>query len=324
MGKHPWLHPQAEAALHEHASLENVLLPGRPGFDLARARCEERARLSSNGLPPRAAACVADVDASGVPCRLYRPRTGAPVLLYVHGGGWVLGGIDQCEPICRELAHRSGWAVLAVGYRLAPEHRYPAALEDVERVVRWLADSAPAYGLRATPLGLAGDSAGANLCAALTLRARDRGEPTYRFQALVTPVLDLELNESTPSRAQFSVGFGLDMTQLGWFAEQYVPRAADRARTDVSPLRARLLTGLPPTLVLTAECDPVRDEGERYAAALAQAGVQASATRHLGIIHGMLDPTRFDVGHVMASQIAGALRDVAATHASALSAETAL
>lgn len=306
------LHPQARAVLAEAAERPGAVLPGAPGFDLARARADARERMTARARlrPGPSVAHVADVSAGGVPGRLFRPGARSPLLLYLHGGGWVLGSVDEAEPLCRRLAAASGWAVLAVGYRLAPEHPYPAALQDVERVLGWLEGEGGALGLDASRLALAGDSAGANLVAAITLRARETLASTCRLQALLCPALDLV--DEAPSRLAFAEGFGLDRGMMRWHADQYVPDAADRARPDVSPLRAGSLAGLPPAVVATAEYDPLRDEGEAYAARLADAGVPVIATRYLGMVHDFTDATRFDAAEALVDEVAGALRRAAA------------
>jgi acetyl esterase len=300
------LHPQARTALVETAEREAYLVPGHPDFDLARTRAELRS--TTRPRPREEVAYVADVDAGGVACRLFRPDPGAPVALYLHGGGWALGSVEEAEPLCRRLANRSGWAVLAVGYRLAPEHPYPAAIEDVERAVAWLEREGAALGVDASRLALAGDSAGANLAAAVTLRARDRGGPAYLLQALIYPALDLA--DEAPSRLEFAEGFGLDRATVRWHVGSYAPGLADRRRPDVSPLRAASLEGLPPALVVTAEYDPLRDEGEEYAVRLADAGVPVVATRYLGMIHGFADLAKFTAARALVDQVAAALRDV--------------
>jgi len=292
------LHPQARAALDE--PVEEALVPGRPGFDLARARAEEQ--LPSD--PGEQVDHVADIDVGGVACRLFRPRPDAPVALYLHGGGWTFGSVAGAGPLCRALANRAGCAVLAVDYRLAPEHPYPAAIEDVERVLAALPGQAAELEVDASRLAVAGDSAGANIGAGVALRARP-AQP-FVVQALIYPVLDLV--EDRPSRVEFAQGFGLDRDTGRWHIESYVPSPEDRHRPDVSPLRADDLAGLPPALVITAEYDPLRDEGEAYAARLAEAGVPAVATRYAGMIHGFVDLTRFDAAEAVLDQVAGALR----------------
>ena len=230
-------------------------------------------------------AYVADLDAGGVPCRLYRPRPGAPVVVHLHGGGWVAGDLASHDAVCRLLAARSGAAVLAVDYRLAPEHPYPAALEDVETVVGWLQAHAASYDVSARRLVALGDSAGGNLAAAVVLRARDAlgpGSP-WAGQVLVYPALDATCAAAS-HRTESNAGLGA--REMGWYWQAYVPSEQDRRRADVSPAAAEDLVGLPAALVLTAEHDPLRDEGEDYAARLAAAGVPVVAHRVLGMLHG--------------------------------------
>lgn len=282
------------------------LIPGGPSFDLARARVEKRA-VAAVGEP---VADVADVVVGGVGCRLFRPeQPDAPVLLYLHGGGWTFGSIQEAEPLCRALVNRAGWAVLAVDYRLAPEHPFPAAVEDAEAVFAGLPQCGGQLGVDVSRVAMAGDSAGANLGVSMALRARDRGSPPFLYQALLYPVLDLV--SEAPSRIEFGTGYGIDREAVRWHADSYVPDPADRRRADVSPLWAGSLAGLPPTLVVTAEFDPLRDEGEAYAARLAETGVPVVATRYLGVVHGFADPAAFDAADAVLDQVGGALRRIA-------------
>lgn len=302
------LDPEARAALAQIALIDDALVPGRPGFDLIRTRREQRAQsmaLSRAGITVPVAR-VSDLDADGVRCRMFAPEGRAPVVLYVHGGGWALGSPEECEPFCRLLTLRSGWATIAPDYRLAPEHPYPAALEDIERVLAWLRDRGEALDLNTSGVALAGDSAGANLAAATALRARDRGWSDITLQALLCPAVDLV--GDFPSRRRFAHGFGLEPETMSWSAFAYAPDPDLRVRPDVSPLRAPSLVGLPPSLIATAEYDPLRDEGEAYAAALADAGNAVTATRHLGTVHFFTDPMRFTAAEILVDQIAGALR----------------
>jgi len=246
------------------------------------------------------------ITPSPVACRLFRPTTGAPVAVYLHGRGWAFGGIPESEPVCRRVADRSGWAMLSVDYRLAPEHPHPAALTDLERVLAALPRHAVELGVDTTRLAVAGDSAGANLAAAAAMRARGRAAPPWRLQVLLYPILDLAGDH--PSRHEFATGYGLDHLAIDWHAHAYAPDRATWARPDVSPLRADTLAGLPPALVITAGCDPLRDEAEAYAARLADDGVPTVCTRYPGMIHGFADPDRFDAAHTVLDQIAGALR----------------
>ena len=217
---------------------------------------------------------VRDVDAAGVPCRLYRPRIGAPVALYVHGGGWVLHDLETHDEFCRELAHRTGWALLAVDYRRAPEHPHPAPLDDVETAARWLREEGRGLRLATEMLAGIGDSSGANLLAGLTVRAPDLLDALV----LMYPPVDASAAFADEDNA------ALDATGMRAFWDAYAPGDAGE-NPEVSPLRADL-SAFPPTLLVTAEHDILRDQGEAFAAALADAGVDVTAWRALGTLHG--------------------------------------
>jgi acetyl esterase len=217
---------------------------------------------------------IRDVDAAGVPCRLYRPRIGAPVALYVHGGGWVLHDLETHDAFCRELAHRTGWALLAVDYRRAPEHPHPEPLDDVETAARWLRQEGRGLRLATEVLAGIGDSSGANLLAGLTVRAPDLLDALV----LMYPPVDASAAFANEDNA------ALDADGMRAFWDAYAPDGAG-ANPEVSPLRADL-GSFPPTLVVTAEHDILRDQGEAFAAALAAAGVDVTAWRALGTLHG--------------------------------------
>ena len=217
---------------------------------------------------------VRDVDAAGVPCRLYRPRIGAPVVLYVHGGGWVLHDLETHDEFCRELAHRTGWALLAVDYRRAPEHPHPAPLDDVETAARWLREEGRGLRLATEVLAGIGDSSGANLLAGLTVRAPDLLDALV----LMYPPVDASAAFADEDNA------ALDTSGMRAFWDAYAPGNTGE-NPEVSPLRADL-SMFPPTLLVTAEHDILRDQGEAFAAALADAGVDVTAWRALGSPHG--------------------------------------
>jgi acetyl esterase len=214
------------------------------------------------------------------------PEEPRPVLVYLHGGGWTIGSIETHDNTCRSLANGSGAVVVSVDYRLAPEHPYPAALDDCEAALRWVVDNSGELGIDAGRLALGGDSAGGNLAAVITQRLRDSGPP-IRFQLLVYPAVDATLaHRSIDENAE---GYFLTKAAMLWFGHNYLAGAGtDPTDPRVSPLLAapEALAGLPPALVITAEYDPLRDEGEAYAAALRAAGVAATATRYDGVIHG--------------------------------------
>jgi len=243
---------------------------------------------------------VVDIDAGGVPARLYRDRAGdaIPVILYAHGGGWVMGDLDTHDGLCRHLAATTGWAVLAVDYRLAPEHPYPAAINDMERVLAWLRRTgAAAYGLHPSRIAVAGDSAGGHLAAVLARRARDNAV-TLAGQILLCPVIDPTADYPPLDE------YGLNRDEMRFFWDAYAPPGVDRTQEDLDPLRANL-TGLAPAVIITADLDLLHAEGERYAAGLLHADVPVIATRYQGLIHNF--PRKlalFDAAHVALAQIA--------------------
>jgi acetyl esterase len=231
---------------------------------------------------------VVDLTVDGeapVPVRLYRPTLQPrPLLVYFHGGGWTIGGLASHDRLCRQLARGADVAVLAVDYRRAPEHPWPAALQDALTVVRW-ARQAPEQ-VATSRVGVAGDSAGGNLAALCCLSLRDAGEQQPAAQVLAYPNTDLTL--SRPSVQAKGSGWGLDADDARWFVEQWVPDPARRADPRVSPLLEPDLIGLAPAVVVTAEHDPLRDEGDAYAAALSAAGVPVTHRSEAGLIHGFL------------------------------------
>ncbi len=236
--------------------------------------------------PPPPIAGVEDIVADGVVGRLYRPAVGAslPLIVYFHGGGWVLGSVSASEATCRRLANASGCAVLSVEYRLAPEHKFPAAVEDAYAAIRWAAANARSLGCDSNRLAVAGESAGGNLAAAVALLARDAGAPRIVRQLLIYPVIDARAGY--PSYAENRDGPVLTSVAMAWFVDHYLPGSADRADPRVSPIAAASHTGLPPAMVITAEHDPLRDEGEAYGARLRAAGVAADVRRCDGMVHG--------------------------------------
>ncbi|MFM9443614.1 alpha/beta hydrolase [Streptomyces acidiscabies] len=208
-----------------------------------------------------------------------------PVIVYIHGAGWVFGNAHTHDRLVRELAVGAGAAVVFPEYDLSPEARYPVAVEQNHAVARWVVEQGAGHGLDAARIAVAGDSVGGNMAAALTLLAKERGDVPLVQQVLFYPVTDAAFD--TPSYHQFATGYFLRRDGMRWFWDQYTADEADRARITASPLRATTeqLTGLPPTLVITAEADVLRDEGEAYAAKLREAGVPVTAVRFQGIIH---------------------------------------
>ncbi|MEV1176941.1 alpha/beta hydrolase [Nonomuraea sp. NPDC049784] len=223
-----------------------------------------------------------------VKARIVRPagRTGdLPVIIYIHGAGWVFGNAHTHDRLVRELAVGADAAVVFPEYDLSPEHRYPVAIEQNWTVAQWIVAEGAAKGLDATRIAVAGDSVGGNMSAALTLMAKQRGGLPLRQQVLFYPVTDATFD--TGSYHQFAEGYFLRRDGMQWFWDQYTTDEAQRAEITASPLRASLdeLAGLPPALIITAEADVLRDEGEAYANKLRTAGVPVTAVRYLGIIH---------------------------------------
>ncbi|MFI0481162.1 alpha/beta hydrolase [Actinomadura sp. 9N215] len=290
------LHPQTVRFLDVLATWTSSPPDAEPTIDEIRAR--------TCGPPPavrRELPRVRDVAVRGpdgpVPVRLYRPAPPGlgplPAIVYLHGGGWVLGGLDSVDAACRELAACTGCAVLSVGYRLAPEHPFPAALDDAWAVVASVARDPGRWGVRPGAVAVAGDSAGGNLAAVVALLARDRGVGLVH-QLLVYPVTDTAMD--TPSWRRYASGYGLDAGTLARFMALY-RGSADPSDPRLAPLRAPDLAGAAPATVITAECDILRDEAEAYARRLAAAGVPVELRRYDGVVHAFfLFPEIFDAG----------------------------
>ena len=224
-------------------------------------------------------------DGGAVPLRVLVPA-GTPrgVLVYYHGGGWVIGALDEFDTLARQLAERTGCAVVLVDYRLAPEHRFPVAVDDAWAALQWIAAGVEDIAGADAPLIVGGDSAGGNLAAIMTQRAREAGGPEIALQVLVYPVTDCDLE--TPSYVDPENQLLLSRESMVWFWDHYAPEHEGRLCADASPLRAADLTGLPPAIVLTAEHDVLRDEGEAYARRLEEAGVPVEFKRFDGQMHG--------------------------------------
>ncbi len=219
--------------------------------------------------------------------RAYIPQQGASRssagLIYFHGGAGVFGSIDTHDGMCRILANAGACRVISIDYRLAPEHPFPAAVDDSYAATCWLVDHAAELGLDPARIAVGGDSHGGTLAAVVCQLARDAGKPRIASQLLICPVVDP--GAATESRKTFAQGYFLEASLLEWAVRQYCPRGVDPLDARLSPLRAGSLSGLPPAYVHTAEFDPMRDEGEAYAHALARAGVEVHLVRHPGMIH---------------------------------------
>ncbi len=246
--------------------------------------------------------------------RLYRgigTERGAalPALIYFHGGGWVIGDLDTHDGVCRLLANSARSAVISVDYRLAPEHKFPAAVDDAVNATEWIAAHAAMLGIDPARLAIGGDSAGANLAAVACLIARDRGGPRLRHQLLLYPATDFVTSDD-PRRERFE-GFPLNVVTMNWFRDHYLRSAADYGDWRASPLRAKDLRGLPPAYVLTVGFDPLHAEGEAYASRLRDAGVPVQH-RHLERqMHGFLTMGKIIAAARPATEEAGAAVKVA-------------
>jgi acetyl esterase len=280
------LDPQLQA-MRDQRERDNV--PPLYAMSLADARAADLASIRATGGEPEPVHEITNLTISGpggeLPLRLYRPsaQRPLPVLAYFFGGGWVLGSIDTADGVCRSLANATGALVAVPGYRLAPEHPFPAAIDDCYAAVRWVAGHAGEIGADPARLAVGGDSAGGNLAAAVALRARDGG-PALAGQLLVYPNTD-QLADDESIRA-CDDPFLFNRRSVGWYRQHYLASPDDAANPLASPLRARTLASLPPALVITAQYDPLRDQGEAYARRLADDGVQVELSRYQGMAHG--------------------------------------
>lgn len=306
------LHPQARAVLEAQEA---------SGATTGPDTSPEEARRIYNSAPdfsgPREpVARVEDRRLPGpVTVRLYIPEAPppAPALIYLHGGGWVMGSIDAVDAPLRAIANRSGCVVCSVDYRLAPEHPFPAALEDVGAVLQWVTEQAGSLGVDAGRIALGGDSAGGNLTAATALAERERAN-RVAGQVLIYPVLDHDFDR--PSYVDNAEGYGMTRDNMKWYWNHYLPDAERRSDPRASPLRAPDLTRLPPALVVTAEHDVLRDEGEEYAAKLRAAGVDVTLSRYDGMMHGFFRTAgAVDAGRALIDEISDWLRALTGSEA---------
>ena len=221
--------------------------------------------------------------------RIYTPAGAGtfPALVWFHGGGWVVGTLDMADGTSRHLCVGADCVVISVDYRLAPEAKFPAAAEDCYAATKWVAENASSINVDPYRIAVGGDSAGGNLAAVVSLMVRDRGGPTLAFQLMVYPVTDR--NFRTDSYRQNAEGYLLTREGMVWYWEHYLREPSDAVNPYAAPMQAKDLKGLPPALVITAEFDPLRDEGEAYAKRLEAAGVRTICTRYDGMVHGMSD-----------------------------------
>jgi acetyl esterase len=284
------LDPQARALLD---FIEARGIPPMESLPPAEARRMYLERRFVTQPEPPQVSLVRDLDADGphgrIPLRLVRPLGAAegerlPVLVYYHGGGWTIGDLDTHDTLCRQLANGAGCAVVSVDYRMGPEHRFPAAVDDCIAATRWVRGNAESLGVDASRLAVGGDSAGGNLAAVVSIAARDAGDPPIRFQLLIYPATDQRM--LTASYRANCKGYLLTAELMAWFHDNYL---VDRSHDDdwrASPLLHTDLSRLPPALVLTAGYDPLRDEGIEYAQKLSLAGNRATLVSFERQIHG--------------------------------------
>ena len=286
------LHPQARALLN---LIEERKVPPTHTLSPDQARELYRERRFFSQPPPSEVSLARDLAIPGpggdIPLRLYRPAGSSvgsplPVLVYYHGGGWVIGDLETHDTLCRELANGSGCAVVAVDYRLAPEHRFPAAALDAIAAVQWVHYNASRLGIDATRIAVGGDSAGGNLAAVVALAARDAGGPELAFQLLIYPATDNR--RTAPSHQTNGKGYLLTRETIGYFHDHYITDPSHDLDWRASPLLHENLAGLPPALVLTAGYDPLRDEGLQFAQRLSEAGNQATLVCFERQIHGFI------------------------------------
>ncbi|MDQ3261030.1 MAG: alpha/beta hydrolase [Pseudomonadota bacterium] len=286
------LDPQVEALLEAAARSGRAPINHFPPSE-ARVLFKEMRKPLLPPTPP--IGMVTDFSIPGrrgaIPVRHYRPvGTNAhdllPVLIYFHGGGWVVGDLESHDSLCRQLANGAECAVIAVDYRVGPEHKFPAALEDAEDVVRRLADYAAALNIDPSRIAVGGDSAGGNLATIVAMLCRDSGDPVIKYQLLIYPATDMAMDR--PSHFEFGEGYHLTHDLMLYFRGHYLNGLAEIKDWRASPLLAPDHSGLPPAHIITAGFDPLRDEGKAYAEALAAAGVTVKYQCYEGMIHGFL------------------------------------
>lgn len=287
--------PDLGGTVHDAAEARALL--GRIGF----LPGPEMARVEDRRIP-------GPMGAPDLPVRIYWPAADEgplPLVVYFHGGGFVLCDLDTHDSVCRRAAAGAGAIVVSVGYRLAPEHPFPAAVDDAYAAACWASVHAPALAADPDRLAVAGDSAGGNLAAVTCLSARDAGGPAIAFQLLICPSLDYVGDYR--SRRTNAEGYFLTETHIRWYAEQYLGELAKSEDWRASPIHADSLAGLPEALVVTAECDPLRDEGEAYAQRLSAEGSPAAVQRAAGLFHGF-----FGLGDFIPSALTAEDRAIAA------------
>lgn len=310
------LDPQIQVGLRILSRIAGPELDELP-VDKARAVLEQESWLFGGELAEVASSRDLTIPGPGgdIPARLHLPlqppstevtAPPLPLLIWFHGGGWVLGSIESHEPVARAFCHHAQVAVLNVGYRLAPEHHFPAAFEDAEAAFLWAHANAGELGIDPDRIALGGDSAGGNLSAGVSLARTKAGGPAPAFQLLIVPAVDMVGH--TRSTDLFATGYFLTEANMEWYKDQYLPPGVDRSDPRASPLLADDLTGVPPAYVAVAGFDPLRDEGEAYAVRLRDAGVTVTLRRHRSAVHPFINILVTRMGQAALQEAVGALR----------------
>ena len=305
------LHPQAQAV----CDLVNAMGEVPPSNERLQEIRDGFATLVVMGAgPPEAVFAITDADADGVPVRVYRPAPdpALPVIVYFHGGGWTIGSVEQFDLVARQIANAANAVVVSVDYRLAPEHPFPVPLDDCWRALTWTAKNASAFGGDGARLAVMGDSAGGNLAAVCALMASDAEGPELAMQVLVYPVVDCDF--ATGSYRENGRGYLLTEADMKWFFSCYVADDAERGDWRVSPLRSADLHGVAPAVVVTAEFDPLRDEGQAYARRLDEDGVRVVHLAYEGMIHAFFGlSAAFDASRDALDRVGAELRQAFGT-----------
>jgi len=303
------LDPQAQAYLDQMAALNAPPLHTLTPELIRQATSMQRAMLGEPEPVANVENRVIPGPAGDIPVRIYTPSGNGPfpVLVFFHGGGWVICDLDTHDDICRSLTNQAACIVVSVDYRLAPEHKFPAAPEDCYAATRWVAGNAAQLNGDSSRVAVGGDSAGGNLAAVISQMARDQGGPPLVFQLLIYPATDFKAN--TPSIEENADGYFLSKQDMIWFTNHYLNDEKDKLNPLASPLKASDLSGLPPALIITAQYDPLRDEGELYGQRLKAAGVPVTISRYNGMMHGFLSMASvIDQGKQALAECAAALQ----------------
>ena len=315
------LHPQCKVVLDAIAAQGGKPIEESTPAEIRASRAKNAEAMAALAGPEQPVARVEDRTVPGpggpIPVRVYWPVADRrlPILVYLHGGGWVFGNIGTVDRTCRALANTVECVVVNVGYRLAPEHKYPAAAEDAYAVIAHIAAHPQEFNVDAGRIAVAGDSAGGNLATVACLMARDRGGPRLVYQLMIYPVTDYD--DDRPSSRE-NDGYLLNHAVMRYFWDHYVTTPEEGRQPYASPLNAKSLAGLPPAMVITAECDPLRDQGEAYARRLQESGVPVTLKRYDGAIHVFFQMSAvIDSGREAVGDAASALRQAFAASAGA-------